>query len=222
MKTFIFLFLLLLPLFSKESIKHTFTLSYKFGTLGGGADFGFAFNKKFATRVNINGFSEFRKIRYNQKDFNLKGTLYNGGLLFDVHPWENAFCLTWGAYYSKNNIFLVHKPKSKKIVIGEHEYPAMQIGRVDTNIHFKHKVNPYLGLGFNSIDKTNKWHFVLDIGAVYINNATAKIKARANSGFKAMQPILDNESKIEEDKLNKKLKKYKFYPVVSLGIGFNF
>lgn len=214
--------ILMLPLIIYSKNSHTYTVNYKFSTLGTGVDFGFAFNKKFAARVNINGFSEFRKITYNKKDFNLKGTLYNGGLLFDLHPWENAFCFTWGAYYSKNNIYLLHKPKSKKIIIGKHEYPAMQVGRVDTNIHFKHKVNPYLGFGFNSIDKNSKWHFVLDIGAIYINKPTAKIKATANSGFKAMQPILDNESKIEEDKLNKKIQKYKIYPVVSVGIGFNF
>ena len=200
-----------------------FTIAYKVGTLGLGMDFTYAFNKTFATRLNINGYVDRRKLHYRGEEQRLKSVLHNGGLLFDVHPWQNAFFFSWGTYYlGGNSINAYYIPKSGEIEIGKHKYPSMQVGSVDTIIRHKNKLNPYFGIGFNSMDKNNRWHFVLDIGAIYTDSPQATIKAKAANGFEAIQSILNKESQIEENKLKNRIKKYKIYPVVSVGIGFKF
>ncbi len=233
MKSVFVLYITIIPLFlsakpiniSKKSIfsDDMFTIAYKAGTLGLGMDFTYAFNKTFATRLNINGYVDRRKLHYKGEEQRLKSVLYNGGFLFDVHPWQNAFFFSWGAYYLEgNNINSYYIPKSGEINIGKHKYPSIQVGSVNTIIKHKHKLNPYFGIGFNSMDKNNRWHFVLDVGAIYTDTPQTIIKAKAANGFEAIQPILNKESKIEEGKLKSRIKKYKIYPVVSVGIGFKF
>ena len=229
----IFLMLTLLSWAKPISIKsdHSDTsvgINYKIGTLGIGVDCVVNFNKTLVTRLNFNGYSQFKNITlHNEKlktdqELNILGNLQNSGLLFDIHPWQNAFYFSYGAYYSKNKIKVKYKPVSGDIDIGDHKYPSMQIGDVDTVINLKRNVNPYFGVGLSSMDINDKWHFIVDVGAIYINKPQASIHAKAADGFEAMQPILDNESRIEENKLNNYLKKFKVYPVLSVGVGFKF
>jgi len=199
-----------------------FTIGYKAGTLGLGLDVAYAFNPTFAVRSSFNTFSAFRHIKYEDKNFQTFGLIHNNGILLDVHPWQNAFFFSWGAFKSNSRIDLKYKPKSDSIKIGNHTYPAMQVGDVKTSIKLKRKINPYFGFGFNSMDKNNRWHFLLDIGAIYIDTPQATIHAVASKGFEALQPVLDNESKIENKKLNQKIKKYKIFPVISVGVGYKF
>ena len=203
-------------------------INYKAGTLGLGVDFVLNFNKTIASRLSFNGYSQFKNITlYNEKldtfqKLNIKGALQSSSLLLDIHPWQNAFYFSYGAYYSKNRINVNYKPVSGEIDLGDHKYPSMQVGNVDTVINLKRKINPYFGIGLSSMDRNDKWHFIVDIGAIYINKPIATVHAEASKGFEAMQPILDNESKIEEKKLNNYIKKFKVYPVVSVGVGFKF
>ena len=227
MKHKILLLTLFISLFlnAKPSVKNSdnfFTIGYKAGTLGLGVDVSYAFNSTFALRGSFNTFSAFKNIKYEDKYFNTFGLIHNNGLLLDVHPWQNAFFFSWGAFNSNSKIDLKYKPKSKAIIVGDHTYPAMQIGDVKTSIKLRRKINPYFGFGLNSMDKNNRWHFLLDVGAIYTDTPKATIHAVASKGFEALQPVLDNESKIENKKLNQKIKKFKFYPVISVGVGYKF
>ena len=223
MNRILFLFLsLCLFLGAKDINNKPFGVAYKVGTLGLGLDLSYAFNSKYVLRGSFNAFSAFKNLKYEDKYFNTYGLIHNNGVLLDMHPWENAFYFSWGAFKSDSRVDLKYKPKSDAIVIGEHKYPAMQVGNIKTSISLKRKINPYFGFGFNSMDKNSKWNFILDVGAIYIDTPKAKIEAVASKGFEALQPILDNESKIENKKLNKKIKKYKIYPVLSIGVGYKF
>ena len=203
-------------------------INYKVGTLGAGVDFVLNINKTLAGRLSFNGYSQFRNFTLYNKEQNkeqklhLKGNLQSSSLLLDIHPWQNSFYFSYGAYYSKNGVNINYKPDSGEIDLGNHKYPAIEVGNVDTIISIKRNINPYFGIGLSSMDENDKWHFILDIGAIYINKPTAKVQAKAAKGFEVMQPILDKESKIEEKNLNNTIKKFKIYPVISVGVGFKF
>ena len=223
MKKIIFLYCtFLLSLSAKSSYEPYLQLVYKASTLGLGSDIVVSFNQTFASRININALSANRHLFYDGNKFHLKGLLQSNGILFDIHPWQNAFFFSWGAYYSKSNTKVFFKPKSEEINVGEHSYPAKEVGDVQTLITLKRRINPYFGIGFNSVDYNNKWHFTLDIGAIYIGQPKGRVKAVAAKGFEAIQDILDKEASIEEKNLNKKLKRFKLYPVISVGIGVKF
>ncbi len=223
---YLFLFLLsALLLFSKTSKgkdNSFYTLSYKAGTLGFGLDLSYYANKTFGTRLNFNGYSDTRHLSIEQKRYRMQGLLNSTGLIFDIHPWQNSFMFSWGAYYSKSHLKFINKPKSGKIVVGNHSYSSMQVGKAVANIKLKRRINPYFGIGFSSVDKNDKWHFVMDLGAVYIGTPKAKVTAKPLKGFEALGPIMEKESHIEEKNLNRKIEKFKVYPIISIGIGYNF
>jgi len=223
---FFILTIVLIAIVNSNDIKKvdsdSFIIGYKFGTIGAGVDFSYLANKKLSIRLSTNAYSQFRSLRIEDKDFKTYGLLLNNALLADLHPWENSFYFSWGAFFSKSKLNLIHKPKTGTVKIGSHKYPSMQIGKVTTDIFLDHKINPYIGFGYNSMNKKDKWGFIFDIGVIYIGTPKAEIKAYASEGFKALQPILNKEAKIEEKDLNKKIKKYKIFPVLSVGIGYRF
>jgi hypothetical protein len=225
-----YLVILLLPIFLfaksitlKESIDNSssYSIIYKFGTLGLGIDFEYMFNSTLGARLNLNGFSySISGVALGDNKYNFKGNLKSSGFLIDYHPWQNAIRLTGGLYSHKSAITGVVRPTSGDIVLGDRKYKSMQIGSIDTKIDFN-KVNPYMGFGFSSASKSG-WHFMADIGAMYIGTPKAKLKATAAKGFEGLQGILDNEAKIEEDSINKEIQKYHWYPVLSVGVQFKY
>jgi hypothetical protein len=194
---------------------------YKIGTLGLGIDFEYMFNTTYGARVNLNGFSyRVSGVYLSDNKYSFEGKLASSGLLFDYHPWQNAFRFSSGVYKNRSKITGVVKPSSGQIDIGDRTYPALQIGSIDTKININ-DVNPYLGVGFSSVAKDG-WHFVADIGALYIGKPKATLKARAAKGFEGLQNILNKEAQIEEDDINKQIEKYKWYPVLSVGLQFKY
>jgi len=199
----------------------SFSVIYKLGTLGLGLDFEYMFNSTYGARVNLNGFSyRISGVDLSDNEYSFEGKLESSGLIFDYHPWQNAFRLSSGVYRNKSEISGVVKPTSGEINIGDRTYPALQVGSIDTVIDVN-DVNPYLGVGFSSTSKDG-WHFIADIGALYLGTPKATLNARAAEGFEGLQTILDNEAKIEEEDINKEIEKYKWYPVLSVGVQFKY
>jgi len=199
----------------------SFKIAYKVGTLGLGFDLEYLINQTMAIRANINGFKyTLKDIEVEDNKYDFTATLQSSGILIDYHPWQNALRFSTGVYNHQSNIKGDIKVTSGELKIGDNVYPSMQIGSVDTTIDFNN-INPYLGVGLSSVEKGG-WRFVMDLGVLYIGEPKATLKATAAEGFEGLQHILDNESRIEEEKLNETLKKYKWYPVLSIGMQLRF
>ena len=199
----------------------SYSVIYKMGTLGFGVDFEYMFNSTLGVRANFNGFSyRVNGVALGDNEYSFEGDLASSGLLVDYHPWQNAFRFSGGVYNHKSSITGVVKPTSGEVTVGDKTYPSMQIGSIDTKIDFNH-INPYMGFGFSSASKSG-WHFMADIGALYIGTPKAKLTAKAAKGFEGLQYILDDQAKIEEDKINNTLEKYNWYPVLSVGVQFKY
>ena len=199
----------------------SFSVIYKIGTLGLGVDFEYLFNSTYGARINLNGFSyRVSGVDLSDNQYSFEGKLASSGLLFDYHPFQNAFRFSSGVYKNRSEITGVVKPTSGEINIGDRTYPALQVGSIDTKIDIN-DVNPYLGIGFSSTAKEG-WHFVADVGALYIGSPKATLNARAAKGFEGLQEILDKEANIEEKDINKEIEKYKWYPVLSVGVQFKY
>lgn len=191
------------------------SVSLKLGTLGVGVDLEHMFNKKFALRLNVNGLKVSKSKSIEGIDYDLDLKLLTAGLLADYHPWESSFRLTAGAYYNKNKITGHAEPtQSKSITIGDKTYTYSDKISVDAKIDFK-KFAPYIGFGWSSTE-VNGWHFTADIGAMY--HGTPKVSLKSYTTNNAIKAQLETETKKEEQELYNKVKKYKWYPVVSIGI----
>jgi len=190
-------------------------LALKVGTLGVGVDIEHMFNKKFGMRFNLNGLKITKDKSIKGIEYNLTAKLLTAGLLADYHPWESNFRLSAGLYYDGNKFTGCAKPTlSKDIKLGDKTYTVSDDIRVSAKIDWK-KFAPYAGIGWSSTE-VDGWHFSADIGVMYIGKP--KVNINAISGGVVPQSELDTESRKQEIKTYNEIKKYKFYPVVMLGV----
>lgn len=197
------------PILSSDAI------DLKLSTLGVGVDYEHMFNKKFGLRFNINGFRLTKNKVYDDIKYHAKLKLFSAGILADYHPWGGIFRISTGAYYNKNKITGTAKP-NKSVTIGNTIYTPDQIGQVNAKIDFK-KFAPYLGIGWSSVEHDG-WHFVADIGVMFSGKPRVHIKAKAKPAFSSLQSQLDQDAKKEERNVYHDVKKYKFWPVIAIGI----
>ena len=188
-------------------------VALKVGTLGVGVDVEHMFNQKFGMRFNVNGLNLTKTKTYDNIKYKAKLKLLSAGLLADYHPWGSMFRVSGGVYYNGNKITGTAKPAGS-VTYGGKTYAIGQIGKIDAKIDFK-KVAPYLGIGWSSTESSG-WHFTTDIGVMYVGKPKVNLKAHANNS--ALQNDLDNHTASEEAKVYKDVKKYKWWPVVSIGI----
>ncbi len=201
-------------------------LSLKIGTLGVGVDYEHFFNKKHALRFNPNYF----KYTKNNKEikgitYDAKLTLKSAGIIYDYHPWEGAFRLSLGAYYDGNKLdATAYKKSGQTVTFGNKTYEIQGSATIDATVDFK-KFAPYVGIGWSSPEKTG-WHLTADIGVMYVGSPKVSYTATGNY----VDPITGNtvditndptfKANIEKEKneIYDKMKKYKWYPVLSIGI----
>ena len=188
-------------------------VALKVGTLGVGVDFEHMFNQKFGMRLNVNGFKLNKTKTYDEIKYKAKLKLLSAGLLADYHPWGSMFRVSGGVYYNNNKITGTARPTGT-VTYGGKTYNVGEIGRIDAKIDFK-KVAPYLGIGWSSTESSG-WHFTTDIGVMYVGKPRVNLKAHANDP--TIQNDLDSRTADEEAKVYKDVKKYKWWPVISIGI----
>ncbi len=204
-----------------------FGLTAKLGTLGAGLDLTIKIHPKFNARLNANGASS----TYDEVD---DGIAYKGdlklssiGALLDYHPLENGFRLTSGLYSNSNKIE-GSSTDAQNADIGDVNYNI--VGTLNSKVGFGSSA-PYLGLGWgNAVSGYKNFNFSLDAGVLFQGSPNAQLSgtgtATPTAGGVAVD-ISNNatflaELEKEEKNLNNDLKGFKYYPVISMGVSYNF
>jgi hypothetical protein len=181
-------------------------LAGKVSTNGYGIELGYRFNDYLAVRGGINRGS----YDYSETDagINYQYTLDfdNNPVLLDWHPLGGVFRLTAGVVNNNNQLT---GRASGSVDVGGTLYNTT----VTTDITFK-KTSPYVGLGWGGLPaKKGGLGFSFDIGVMMHGSPTAKITAPG---------VPEPNRAAEEAALNADLKDFKYWPVVSFGIGYTF
>jgi len=153
------------------------------------------------------GFNQFNK-SFSTTTTNATSTInYNGNLklssidlLADWHPFDGMTHLTAGLMYNNNKF----EATGVDQVTG---------GTVNATVTFR-KVAPYLGFGWSGQAKNTGWSFVSDIGVLF--------QGAPNAALTTASPALAPNLATQQATLNDKLKNFKYYPVVSIGVGYAF
>lgn len=173
-------------------------------TLGSGASIAFPLGDSLAARVGFNHFSK----SFSTTTTNATSIInYNGDLklstvdlLADWHPLNGVFHFTAGVMLNNNKI----EATGLDQVTG---------GTVNASVAFN-KTAPYLGFGWSGQAKTTGLSFKSDIGILYQGAPTATLSSN--------NATINANLAAEQATLNDKLKNYKYYPVISIGIGYAF
>jgi len=193
----------------------------KGGTLGAGLDLSVGMSESLGLRLQANALSYEDDLTESDVDYSGDLELKSAGLLLDWHPFSGVFRVSAGAYWNGNEVSAVGRPTGGTYVINGVTYNAADVGSLNGQIDFE-SVAPYFGIGFASAPKAGRgMTFSFDLGVLY--------QGEPNVGLTAVCGVpgptctqLQSDVAAEEASLQDDLKDYKFYPVVSFGIGYRF
>ena len=217
-------------------------IGFKASTLGAGIEVATPLTRKFNVRGGFNMF------RYS-KDLTNKGIVYNANLQFqsaeahlDYFPFGGFHISPGLLFYNGNQITANAKVTgSNSFTIGNTAYysdlttpnPLTLAGKIDWI-----KVSPSLMLGVgNLIPRSGRhWSILFEVGAAYTGSArvsltpgggvcpTAAPQSGCFSATGTSAPAVAFQADVvtEQAKISKDLSKIRFYPIISLGAGFNF
>ena len=211
------------------------------GTAGVGASAAWDFHDKLAVRAIANRFNYDRKETVSGKRYKGKLELANFGLLLDWHPFDNGFRVSGGAILNRNEINA--RTTSDNLKLGDS--PIEYEGAVNANVDFRNFA-PYLGVGYDGGRGEKGFSFFAEAGAMFQGKARLTGKGNVMGGgltcdftisrngqasiatdptncpANAARRTLEMSIREEHEKLNDKLKNFKVYPVVALGVIYRF
>ncbi|MDD4963082.1 MAG: hypothetical protein PHI11_04080 [Gallionella sp.] len=187
------------------------TVSAKLSTLGFGIDVAFPVTAAVDARIGFNTFSY--NINQNSNGTNFTGKLNLGSLaaLADWHPMDGSFRVSGGLMYNNNKFNMNAVPAGGTITLGNTAYAGVS---ANSTVDFS-KVVPYLGIGWGSAAKDQGFSFSSDIGIMFQGTPRANITTTGAAVAAA------DIAKANAD-MNAALKNFRFYPVLSVGLGYTF
>jgi len=212
-----------------------FAAGIKLSLLGIGGEVAVPITEKMDIRAGFNGFSY-------DRNFDKDGVSYAGHLNFrsaeahyDWFPFGGGFHVSPGMLLYNGNKITANAAVAggQTFDLNDTTYTSDPNNPVHGNgkIDFK-KVAPTLAVGWGSLFPRSgrHWSIPFEIGAAYQNapRATLSLTGGAcdSSGLFCQDitndPTFQSNVKSEQDKLNKDMSSFKFYPLISIGFGYRF
>jgi hypothetical protein len=194
-------------------------------TLGIGGSITRSLTPNFNARVGINNFGTSADITETDVTYEADLNLSNISTVIDYHPFKNSgFRMTGGLVFQDNNIKGTATPTNGSITIGDQTYTNGQLQSVDSQVSFANSVAPYLGLGWgNPVKPGKRWGFSLNLGVMF--TGSPEIDVTPNYGLNTDQAVRDEiDASIDKEirELEDDLDWLNIYPVISLGVSYQF
>ena len=206
-----------------------FAAGGKVGTLGLGAEIQGGIYENYYGRVGLNMLSYSLDSTVSDIDYDFDTKFVNGSLLLDWYPAAGPFRVTAGYFLNNNKIDVHGTPQSGKFSGDYAELSRLgDEARLNGTVEFN-SASFYAGLGWTSNLRKKGWSVGFDVGVLFQGAASVTSLYFALSGDepeeeydKAFQSTLDDFLKKERSHLESHFNDYKYYPVISCVITYNF
>ncbi len=201
-----------------------FSVGAEVATPGVGGSASWRFSDHFGARAGFNYWS------YSQDGNEIDGIKYNTDLrlmsepiALDIYPWKkSSFRITVGIMLNQNELTGVapQDPIANRtfLEIGNsgNSYDSAAIGDLNLKVE-QQPVSPYLSIGYNYyFDKAKHWSLSGELGVAYTGNPDVTLTTSV-PGSVAQQDLNAEAKQIEDT-----YAKYKFYPILRIGVNFSF
>lgn len=191
------------------------------GTQGAGIGAAISFNSMLGAHADFNAIDL-------SHDFSVAGNRYQddvklrqGGLYADIFPWRGSgFRATVGLRFNDDEVTGVSVPTNGTYTFGGKRYPALP-GMYATAQARYPTVMPYVGIGYGHRPASKGLGFVADLGVAYGMprcSYTLSPELAAAAGPVKSQILVASGL----DELNKVMSRYRWYPVLQIGISYRF
>ena len=192
------------------------TVNAKLSTLGLGVEAVFPVSDGIDARLGINSHKRnfSKSIASGGATVNYSGDLQLESFqaLADWHPWSSSFRVSGGLLYNNNE--LVMRSTSGTFNIAGVPVALAAGEAINATVDFN-KVAPYLGVGWGRAAENTGLSFTSDIGVVFQGSPKGTVTTNIAAATAA-------DVAAENASLNDSLKSFRFYPVISVGIGYTF
>ena len=195
------------------------------GTTGVGAEVGLGLTGKLNLRGHFSTFSYGYQNTTTDEEPNIEvdGDAELGAMsaFLDLHPFGNSFRLSAGVGINNFDVSATGRALDS-VCFGDElpdgacdgkEFSPDRLGSLKGSVSYPAPVHPYMGIGFGSLGKGESLiTFLFDLGVFYTGSPEIDLE---NEGL--FRPTTETENL---QVLNDGLESFKWYPVVSIGIGF--
>jgi hypothetical protein len=208
-------------------------VAVKISTMGAGFDVATPLTRT----LNLRGSAMFFTFGH---DFTTDGIPYNASLDFkggavnvDWFPFHGGFHVSPGVYFLKSDLggtLLV--PAGQTFTLNDVDYTSSGVDPIHGNgsLVFPHTVGPSLTVGWgNILPRSGKhWSVPFEIGAAYFGKPSVTLNLAGvacqggNCSSVATDPDTQKNVKAEQNTLNDDLKALQTYPIVSIGVSYQF
>jgi len=193
-------------------------------TLGFGADIDFSASKWATIRVGYNGINYGREFTDTNVTYDGKIKISTVSAIIDWNVFAGGFHVSVGAASNGPKVDLVGRPTNGTFTFNGNTYQASDIGSATGSIYIGKSVAPYVGLGWgNAASDKHSLTFLFDIGALHTGSISTTLAVSCNPALPtATCDQLTTDAHTEKTDLETKASRYRWYPVVGLGVGVKF
>jgi len=189
----------------------------KIGSLGLGAELDLGLTGSLGARIGLNSFNYKYNANSGTVNYDFKLQLQTVSALVDWYPFQGSFRTSLGVMYNNNKVSLDGQPTGGTYTINGNTYPTTAISSLQGDMTFN-KVAPYIGIGWgNPAAKDKGWGMTSDIGVLFQGSPKTSLTVTC-TGVGPCPTATDIAA--ENAKLQSDLSNFKWWPVVSVGISY--
>jgi hypothetical protein len=201
---------------------HAAGIGIRAGTTGIGADIGWAVAPTLSARVGYSGLNWNRDINTDNVRYDGKLKLSNLSGLLDFSPVPGPFRITGGVIYDHNRYDVNGQPSGGSFTLNGTTYSAADVGSLSGQVKPGRRLAPYLGVGWGNVAGAGV-NFYADLGIMFQGRPRANLDATCGPSLSAGACAqLQNATNAEEARLEDKLKRFQYYPVLNVGVTIGF
>ena len=204
--------LLLVGLVTLLNGAHAAGIGLRAGTTGLGADLGWGIAPTLGGRIGVSGMSFNADVETDDINYDAKAKLASVNGFLDWSP-LGPFRITAGLVLNNNKVDVVGRPRTAQFPPGS---------SLTGNVKPERSLSPYLGVGYGNV-WTKGVNFYFDLGIMF--QGTPKVDLDVNCGPSATPAqCATAQSRVaaEERRVQDELDKFKYYPVLNIGITIGF
>jgi hypothetical protein len=211
--------------FSPQAVRaEGFSIGARAGTNGIGPELAFGVSPRLDLRIPVGVYSHEDVYDKTGIRYDAKLELRNALVLADFHPGGGGFRISAGGGWDDNRLE-VSAPVSELVRRYRPELAPLVPANAGTirGEATGSSFAPYLGIGWGSASRGGRWGASFDLGVIHQGSPSVDLTTELNLGVPIpgiVQTALAAATADEEQRLERELEDYEYYPVIALGIVF--
>ncbi len=156
----------------------------------------------------------------DESDYDGTVKLSNGHAILNWHPLKGHFIVSGGVIVADDKYDAIGVPAAGTVyTFNGVDYPSVQVGNLRAHADVAKGTSGYVGVGWASRPRQRGFGFFVNLGAMFSGSAKVTLSA---DGPIASDPTFQANLDQERRDIQRKLDRYKVYPVVRAGVLYRF